>query len=858
MADELKKTSEEANGTPQGGQPSGQSSAATPAPDAGPERTLVMDASPDKTMVITDEQVDKTMVITDEQVDRTMVIGDDDPDRTIVLNEANGVTRAKAHAGGARSVFDDTRARIQTILHNPTSILSAFTGTGKRDVGKKIDKLDRHRERAGVDRIEESQAHLNDLEDRFEIERKLAEGSRYVVSVGEDLGLERQVAIYSLRDEKLLDPNERSSFVAEAEISAQLDHPSVLPVYSVSRDYRGGLHSAVKLTDGTDLRKYLNRVVSHYRSDGFHAAEETAALAFRLELILGISDGLVYAHSRGVVHANLHPQNILIGEYHEVYIKGWGFAQIASGGDISPADPAAQPPQTSHKKGKVPELTDPRFVAPELVSGADPSVRSDVYALGMMLYETVTLHAPFQDNSAPEVLEHLRNGETPPIEHRFGGAIDPDMRAIIQKAIAPDPEKRYPTINDLAEDIRRFLHSEEVSVRRISLSKRFAKLIRAHHRGMFFCFLTLIVLLGAIFAYNILNDVRRARISYLDDHVLGRAQASCRKTAHELNLQAEKFNGMLLSIKAETEFLLSNHLKNDIMTNRYLVPPDKAAGAIQAEYSASYGDNVSFRKIESGRAEDLDDPKFIRLGLIQPTLFRYMLLAPLNAYVTKEAQDKQIRRLTQDDCPIYRFQILLADGSSLYYPYTEKPEPPHYPDSAKPENQPPRETDWYRHAVAARNKTAFWDLPVKLNDGRVVLPVSISLGTADKPEGAAAVLVSGRYIDRILSNAENRPFGMEAQYFISNDGDIKMQRIFKNGPDKTPDVGLEQGRYPDPWLTDWLKEHEKQNREFGAVIRKDHVFCCAFVPAMDGWYIEIIRLRDFLRGIAPEAKGGLK
>ena len=113
------------------------------------------------------------------------------------------------------------------------SILSALTGTGtgKRDVGAEIEGMDHHRKRAEVGHVEETKAHLTDLEDRFEIERKLAEGGRYVVSIGEDLGLEREVAVYSLREEKLLDPDERASFIDEAEISAQLDHPSVLPVY---------------------------------------------------------------------------------------------------------------------------------------------------------------------------------------------------------------------------------------------------------------------------------------------------------------------------------------------------------------------------------------------------------------------------------------------------------------------------------------------------------------------------------------------------------------------------------------------------------------------------------------------------
>ena len=815
-------------------------SSATP-PPAAPERTLVMGV----------DDIEKTMVMTD-MPDKTMVMDAETADRTIVLSPENGITRVPPAAH--HSVLDDTRVRLQTILHNPSSILSSLTGTGKRDVGAKIEGQDHHRERAEVGRIDEEQAHLTDLEDRFEIERKLAEGSRYVVSIGQDLGLERQVAVYSLRDEKLLDPDERANFVAEAEISAQLDHPSVLPVYSINRDYRGGLHSAVKLTDGTDLRKYLNKLSSHYRSSGFHAAEEAASLAFRLELILGISDGLVYAHTRGIAHANLHPQNVLIGEYHEVYIKGWGYAQVLSGENANGEN--AENKTNDEAKRKIPEIADPRFVAPELIAGEAPTVRSDVYALGMLLYELVTLHPPYPDASAPEILELLRDGVSPTIEHRFGGAIDPDMRAIILKAIAPDPAKRYATINDMAEDIRRFLHSEEVSVHRISLSKRFAKLIRSHHRGMFFCFLTLIVLVGALFAYNIVNDVRLANSSYLDDHVLGKAQASCRKTAHEFNLQAEKFNDMVASIKVETEFLLSGHIGLKNNGEQYLVPPDDKAVAgnadLQTEYSPGYGDSVSFRKIESGRAADLDKPDFVRLGMLQPTLFRYMLLAPLNSYVSKETPDRQIHRLTQNISPIYRIQILLDNGASLHYPYTVKTEA----DLGK-------ENVWYDRAISSHKAAAFWNIPLHLENAaegeeHVVLPVSIPLGPADAPVGAAAILVSGRYIDQILSNAENLPWGTEAQYFISPDGQIRMERI-NNGPDERPTVNLEKGPYPDPWLAEWLK-----GKEFGAVIRREAgrktpvIYCCAFVPAMDEWYVEKIRLYDFLRGIDPKKKGALK
>ena len=822
MTDELRPDLPEINGKSADAQTAGT----TGAPAAGPDRTMVMNT---------------------DSVDRTLVMDADSPDRTIVLSAANGVTRVGDASGETQSEtrisHGSARTRLHSILHNPTSILSSLTGSAKRDVGAEIEGQDRHRERAEVGHKDEEQAHLTDLEDRFEIERKLAEGGRYVVSIGEDLGLEREVAIYSLRDEKLMDPAERASFIVEAEISAQLDHPSVLPVYSVNSDYRGGLHSAVKLTDGTDLRKFIERVTSHYRSAGFSAAEEAAALNFRIELVLGITDGLTYAHSRNVVHSNLHPQNILIGQYHEVYIKGWGFAQFIS--------PDGEKVRT---KRKPPEMTDPRFVAPEIISGADPSIRSDIYALGMLLYEIVTLHPPFQDAPAPEVLEYLRNGVEPSIEHRFGGAIDPDMRAIIRKAIAPNPENRYESVSVLADDLRHFMHSEEVSVRRISLSKRFAKLIREHHRRMFFGFLTLICLVGALFAYNIFNDVRMAQLSYLDDHVLGKAQSACRKTAHQFNLQAEKFNDMLESIKFETEFLLSERVGKDNPGGKYVAFPSDGADAgndgIRTEFSPYYGDSVSFRSMEAGRKEDMDNPKVPLLGMIQPTLFRYMLQAPLNAYVTKESADRQIHRLTQNISPIYRIQILLTDGAALYYPFTMKPESGLGHDS-----------EWYTGTLPRRDATTVWHLPSTLENAdpdaeHVILPVTIRLGQPVAPLGVAAILVSGRYFDQILSEAQNLQLGMESQYFISRNGEVKLERI-SNGPGERPTVNLEKGLYPDPWLMEWMA-----GKDYGAIIRKEpggpFVYCFSDVPAMREWYVEKIRLKDFLESIDTKQKGGLQ
>ena len=172
-------------------------SPASPAPQSAPE--------PERTMVMNPADIDKTVVMSGNA-----------PERTIVLSPENGIERVDS---GEHSHVSDTRAKIQTILHNPTSILSSALhgfGGGKRDVGAMIDGHDQHRERADVGRLEEADARLPELEDRYEINYRLTEGARYAVSVGQDLGLEREVAVYSLRDEKLLYPEERANFLAEA------------------------------------------------------------------------------------------------------------------------------------------------------------------------------------------------------------------------------------------------------------------------------------------------------------------------------------------------------------------------------------------------------------------------------------------------------------------------------------------------------------------------------------------------------------------------------------------------------------------------------------------------------------------
>lgn len=136
-------------------------------------------------------------------------------------------------------------------------------------------------------------------------------------------------------------------------MTAQLDHPAIVPIYSLKSDGENGLHLAMKMINGITLKDYLKQVATHYRLDGVRAFDEEKSLRNRLEIFLKACDALEYAHSRNIMHRDLKPENIMTGEYHETYIMDWGIAR-----PILP-----QPEGASVLAGT------PQYLAPEAIRG---------------------------------------------------------------------------------------------------------------------------------------------------------------------------------------------------------------------------------------------------------------------------------------------------------------------------------------------------------------------------------------------------------------------------------------------------------------------------------------------------------
>lgn len=308
---------------------------------------------------------------------------------------------------------------------------------------------------------------LDAVDAKYSTLSAFAQGGTATISVARDRSLNRLVAIKSLKMDAKNITELLDAFVTEAKITAQLDHPGIIPIHGISRDDNNGIHLVMKLVNGKTLREYLRNITLNYRIRGIHAFDETMQLRKRLEIFLRVCDTIVYAHHRGVIHRDLKPDNIMIGKYMEVFVMDWGLAKVILPGENSF-------PPVEKISGT------PRYFPPEVLRGEPLDFRSDIYTLGLILQEIVTLQYAIVGNSEKELIEHGLNATIEPVEHRFNWKIDRKLRCIIRKATAYKPEDRYQTAEALAEDIRRYMAGLPISVKAENLLDRFLRFVFEH------------------------------------------------------------------------------------------------------------------------------------------------------------------------------------------------------------------------------------------------------------------------------------------------------------------------------------------------------------------------------------------
>jgi serine/threonine protein kinase/tetratricopeptide (TPR) repeat protein len=306
----------------------------------------------------------------------------------------------------------------------------------------------------------------------------------------QDLSLGREVAL------KRLAPNNaaaRERFLCEAQITGQLEHPAIVPVHDLGFDDNGKPFYVMKFVRGRSLKIAIDEF--HSAASDSETAEPKAPresgplqLARLLKIFLDLCHAVAYAHSRGVIHRDLKPDNVMLGAFGETVVLDWGLAKFTN--QPGPAEiPASNSPALSghstHHTQDGSILGSPLYMPPEMAEGhiVDCDQRTDVYLLGATLYEILTGRPPRQGASRDELLELART--SPPVPPRKLAPQTPRaLEAICLKAMSRGRGRRYGTALALADDIQRFLAGEPVEAYPEPWWMRTRRFVRRHRRGL--------------------------------------------------------------------------------------------------------------------------------------------------------------------------------------------------------------------------------------------------------------------------------------------------------------------------------------------------------------------------------------
>ncbi|NWJ40953.1 MAG: protein kinase [Geothrix sp.] len=261
---------------------------------------------------------------------------------------------------------------------------------------------------------------------RFEILKRLGQGAMGEVYLGLDPAIGREVALKTIHREAAQGAEARERFAREARAAGTLNHPNLVTIHEFGED-QGVLYLAMEFVPGVDLEAMLR--------------DRVLAPVEALEVLAQVCDGLGYAHQKGVLHRDIKPSNIRVrreGDRLHAKVMDFGIARVA-GSDMT---------------GTGTLLGTFGYMAPEYIRTGVPDPRSDLFAVGVILYEALAGHRPFEGDTTATILYRLVNEEPAPLSASDLRGLGPQVGQLLAKALAKDPAQRFPTAEAMARTLR--------------------------------------------------------------------------------------------------------------------------------------------------------------------------------------------------------------------------------------------------------------------------------------------------------------------------------------------------------------------------------------------------------------------
>ena len=274
-------------------------------------------------------------------------------------------------------------------------------------------------------------------------EGEIGVGGSGTVRKAYDPNLRRVVATKVLSPKLAKNPGHVQRFVEEARLMALLDHPNIVPVHDLVVEESKAAYFAMKLVRG----RTLEAIVENQSAQDLDAR----SLHDLLSVFMKVCDALAFAHSRRIIHCDIKPANIMVGEFGEVYLMDWGIASRLS----ESGEPTGSPPRRSLRGT-------PAFMSPEQAEGRFAAVteRTDVFGLGTVLYFILTGRAPFEGKTSTQALARAKSGHYTNPEEAAKAPPPPGLVRIVRKALSHDPQQRYASVNELRQSVDALLQSD--------------------------------------------------------------------------------------------------------------------------------------------------------------------------------------------------------------------------------------------------------------------------------------------------------------------------------------------------------------------------------------------------------------
>lgn len=500
------------------------------------------------------------------------------------------------------------------------------------------------------------------------IEEKLGEGGMGIVYRVFNPKLGRHEAIKQLRFKAPKDKNRKVRFIREAKITALLNHPGIVPIHLLFEDFHGAPAYSMKVVEGEHLGEWMDEI----KEASIHSKDlpPEYSLDNRIQVFLRVCEAIHFAHNKAILHRDIKPSNILLGQFGEVYVVDWGVAKDLNDEAEPPPSDANEPmwedPDHTYS-GQI--LGTPGYMSPEQAQGKNDELdaRSDLYALGMVLFELVYLKPARKGRKTLDVMTQALHGEVRFPNKGKQAKIPRELEGIIQKATASNLNDRYQSVEYLMNDLKAYLRGDAPEASPDTLLQLTLRKIYKNSRMVFQWGLVLVMILIALTAWALVERKQEELRQTTANQRKLRQYTTIINQARLLDRKLFRFEKRLGKLAAATRVsLLYGTPKDDkYFLNRSFAPKDLR----QSEY---YRDKVSLNHSVFKIAPNIEpasvEQEVKKLSLVQDYLKQLVYYdGEVNRRSYLKPKDLE-KELLDGKLPIVSSFVGTSSGIMMLYP----------------------------------------------------------------------------------------------------------------------------------------------------------------------------------------------